>query len=503
MNGVLGGFKNMLKRWRINLKNKKKNKKNQKYKHPKLISFIYSIIAIIYCPFGYLFSKDKKRASIEKPNLYKKVEKINIKLDEMIIGKEHDIKTIEKEIEIIKKEIETPMSTESRNYFVPKLKEIETKIKFIKNPNKISDIEAKKINESLEKNIKKLNKPKKINKNLLAKLPLSLVVSKELLKDDSNFQDSKEINQEKKENFIEETNDILKKTNTQIKTIEMKIDKVEQYNHFYDLENQLKYLKKQIELLKEKYKIVDNMPNINLDKYELKKIPKKIDELLQLIDKDLKTIENKKQEMLNKKDVIPEQNNPKKQENKSTKIKKQELDDTIKAQQMILNNIINQNKYFDDYIKKLAKSTNKKRTILTSISDLATTILNFTVSLLPMSLFKNKVLGTLVSGIMINNSIKTMRKMLNPNLEINYQLFIDDYMKSKNMLYDTYELCTDSLTELNFLKQELILYDENQTKQLLLQIELIEKNIQKQIKSLNIKKEALEKVYVKVNKKIY
>ena len=503
MNGVLGGFKNMLKRWRINLKNKKKNKKNQKYKHPKLISFIYSVIAIIYCPFGYLFSKDKKRASIEKPNLYKKVEKINIKLDEMIIGKEHDIKTIEKEIEIIKKEIETPMSTESRNYFVPKLKEIETIIKFIKNPNKISDIEAKKINESLEKNIKKLNKPKKINKNLLAKLPLSLVVSKELLKDDSNFQDSKKINQEKKENFIEETNGILKKTNTQIKTIEMKIDKVEQYNHFYDLENQLKYLKKQIELLKEKYKIVDNMPNINLDKYELKKIPKKIDELLQLIDKDLKLIESKKQEMLNKKEVTSKEEEPKKQPPKKTQIKKQELDDAIKAQQIILNNIINQNKYFDDYIKKLAKSTNKKRTILTSLSNFASTIFNFTISLLPISIFKNKILGTLVSSIMINNSIKTMRKMLNPNLEINYQLFIDDYIKSKDILYETYELCNDSLFELSLLKQELILFDNNQTKNILLQIELIEKNIQKQIKSLNIKKETLEKVYVKVNKNIY
>ena len=503
MNGVLGGFKNMLKRWRINLKNKKKNKKNQKYKHPKLISFIYSIIAIIYCPFGYLFSKDKKRASIEKPNLYKKVEKINIKLDEMIIGKEHDIKTIEKEIEIIKKEIETPMSTESRNYFVPKLKEIETKIKFIKNPNKISDIEAKKINESLEKNIKKLNKPKKINKNLLAKLPLSLVVSKELLKDDSNFQDSKEINQEKKENFIEETNDILKKTNTQIKTIEMKIDKVEQYNHFYDLENQLKYLKKQIELLKEKYKIVDNMPNINLDKYDLKKIPKKIDELLKLIDKDLKLIESKKQEMLNKKEVTSKEEEPKKQPPKKTQIKKQELDDAVKAQQIILNNIINQNKYFDDYIKKLAKSTNKKRTILTSLSNFASTIFNFTISLLPISIFKNKILGTLVSSIMINNSIKTMRKMLNPNLEINYQLFIDDYIKSKDILYETYELCNDSLFELSLLKQELILFDNNQTKNILLQIELIEKNIQKHIKSLNIKKETLEKLYVKVNKNIY
>lgn len=499
MNGVLGGFKNMLKRWKINLKNKKKKQENKNYKHPRLISFVYSLIAIIYCPFGYLFSKSNKQASIEQPKLYKKIEQINLKLDEAIIGKEHDLKTIEKEVEIIKKELEIPMTNGSRNYFIPKIKELESKINFKKNPNKTSSEEAKKISDSIEKNIKKINKPKKINKELLNKIPLSLAVSKELFEEKNN-KTTKVIN---KENFVKETNDSLKKVTIEIKNIETKINNVEQYNHFYDLENKLKYLRKQIELLKEKYKNISDVSNINLDKYELNKIPKKIDELLQLIEKDLKTIENKKQEMLNKKDVIPEQNNPKKQENKSTKIKKQKLDDTIKAQQMILNNIINQNKYFDDYMHKLIKLTNKKRTILTSISDFATTILNFTVSLLPISLFKNKVLGTLVSGIMINNSIKTMRKMLNPNLEINYQLFIDDYMKSKNMLYDTYELCTDSLTELNFLKQELILYDENQTKQLLLQIELIEKNIQKQIKSLNIKKEALEKVYVKVNKKIY
>ena len=131
-------------------------------------------------------------------------------------------------------------------------------------------------------------------------------------------------------------------------------------------------------------------------------------------------------------------------------------------------------------------------------------VLNFTISLLPISLFKNKLLGTLVSGIMINNSIKTMRKMLNPNLQINYQLFIDDYMKSKDILYDTYELCNDSLNEINNLKQEILLFDEKQTKQLLFQIELIENNIKNQMKALNIKKETLEKVYVKVKQnKIY
>lgn len=498
MNGVLGGFKNMLRRWRINLKIKKEQQKKKTTKHPRLTSFIYSVIAIIYCPFGYIFSKDKKQASIEQPKLYKKIEKINLKLDEIIVGKDNDIKSIEKELEEIKKEFKKPISNESRNYFIPKIKELETKINFIKNPNKTSKEETKQISESLEKNIKKINKPKIINKDLLKKLPISLVVSKELFKEQPKKVKTVKINNNK--NFIKESNETLKKIDNQIKDVEIKINNVKQYNHFYDLEKKLKYLRKQIELLKEKCK---DIPNIDLDKYELNKFSKKTDELLNLIEKDLKLIEIKKQEMLNKKDLV-EEKTTKKPELKQNKEKKNEIDDTIKAQQLILNNIINQNKYFDDYMKKLTKSKNKKRTILTSLSNFSTMVLSFTISLLPISLFKNKLLGTLVSGIMINNSIKTMRKMLNPNLQINYQLFIDDYMKSKDILYDTYELCNDSLNEINNLKQEILLFDEKQTKQLLFQIELIENNIKNQMKALNIKKETLEKVYVKVKQnKIY
>ncbi len=496
MNGVLGSLKNMLKRWRINFRKKKKQDEVKIYnrkitKYPKLTSFIYSTIAIIYCPFGYMFAKSNKQASNEQPKLYKKIEKINVKLDEMIVKKENNIKTIEKDIFEVKKQIKIPMSKESKNYFNSKLKEIEIKIQFIKNPDKISNIEAEVINESLEKSAVK---HKNVNKKLLQSLPISLVLVKQKKED--------------KFNFVKQANKELKNINEQIKSIENKISNVNQYNHFYDLENELKYLRKKIKTLKEKYEEIKDYLNfeVDYDKYELCKSPKKIDETLERIEKDLKLIETKKKEMLNKKEEDKQKNIEEKKETKKQKEKKEEkkekIDDIIKAQQLILNNIMNQNKYFDDYMKKISKTTNKKRTILSSLSNLSTIILNFTVSLLPVSLFKNKLLGTLVSSIMINNSLKTMRRILNPSLKVDYQLFIDNYYNSKNILFDTYQMCDNSLQELTLLKQELLVFDQNDIKQLLFQIELIENNIKNQMKSLNIKKETIEKVYVKIKNKI-
>ncbi len=496
MNGVLGSLKNMLKRWRINFRKKKKQDEIKIYnrkitKYPRLTSFIYSTIAIIYCPFGYMFAKSSKQASNEQPKLYKKIEKINVKLDEMIVKKENNVKTIEKDILEIKKQIQIPMSKESKNYFTSKLKEIEIKTKFIKNPDKISNVEAKVIKESLENSSVK---HKNVNKKLLQSLPISLVLVKQKKED--------------KLNFIKQANKELKNINEQIENIENKISNVNQYNHFYDLENELKYLREKIETLKEKYEEIKDYLNfeVDYDKYELCKSPKKIDETLERIEKDLKLIKTKKKEMLNKKEEdkqkdIEETKETKKQKEKKEE-KKEKINDIIKAQQLILNNIINQNKYFDDYMKKISKSTNKKRTILSSLSNFANVVLNFTVSLLPVSLFKNKLLGTLVSSIMINNSLKTMRRMLNPSLKLDYQLFIDNYYNSKNILYDTYQMCDNSLQELTLLKEELLVFDQNDIKQLLFQIELIENNIKNQMKTLNVKRDNLEKVYVKVRKEI-
>lgn len=509
MNGVLGSLKNMLKRWRLNFRNKKKKEELEIYnrkitKYPRLTSFIYSTIAIIYSPFGYAFSKSNKKASIEQPKLYKKIEHINIELDKIIEKKGKNIKSVEDKIIKVKKALDIPMSKESKNYFESKLKEIEIKKEYIKNPNKKNKVRTKIIERPLEKAKTKSLPKKNIKANDTTTKSLqnfsTLIITNKVMTQEDNKLEQK---------FIKEANNKLKEFDEQIKNIENKIVNTNQYNHFYDLENELKYLRKKIEKLKEKYdEIKDYLDfKIECDKYELCKSPKKIDEMLEKIEKNLKSIEIKKKELLNKKE---NNKNEEKKEKKETKRqeekkeeKKQETDDIIKAQQLILNNIINQNKYFDDYMKKIEKSSNKKRTIISSLSNLSKVILNFTISLLPISLFKNKLFGTLVSSIMINNSLKTMRRMLNPSLKIDYELFLDHYYNSKNILYDTYQMCNNSLQELTLLKEELLVFDQNDIKQLLIEINLIENNIKKQIKSLNIKKDNLEKIYIKVKKDNY
>lgn len=506
MNGVLGGFKNMLRQWRINLKKRKQKEKKQietnknLTKYPRLTSFIYSTIAIIYSPFGYIFAKDNEQANIEEPKLYKKIEKINIELDRIIIGEENNLKKLEKEIEKLKKEVTHPMSAETKTHFNNKLKELELKTNFIKNPNQISSIEAKIITSSLEKNIasKEINKPQNIDNSLLKKLsitPFVLVNESHKVKPNNNIA------------FIKNTNKELKEIASKTKEIEAKISTVKEYNHYHDLENDLKYLQNKLYLLKSNYRELKDKFSISIDldfdKYKLIKSDKSIDEIIKQIDTDLKLIEIKKKEILSQKNV--KQNKPKeakkdeKKEIKKEKIK--EVDEFVKAQQHILNNIANQNKYLENYLKKLSKSTNKKQTIFSSLFNFSKTILNFTISLLPTTIFKNKLLGTLVSTMMINNSIKTMRKMVNPNLHINYEYFLENYIDSKEIIANTYNICNNSLNEINLLKNELILLGATKEAKLLLeQIELIEDNIIRQMQNLKTKDQTLDKVYVKIKK---
>ena len=82
MNGVLGGFKNMLRQWRINLKTKK-NKKTAKKISIKscIVSLIYISITIFYRFFGRIFNR-----SDYNDNLYKTLEEISVRLDKIIIN---------------------------------------------------------------------------------------------------------------------------------------------------------------------------------------------------------------------------------------------------------------------------------------------------------------------------------------------------------------------------------------------------------------------------------
>src|SRR5699024_4839706 len=75
-------------------------------------------------------------------------------------------------------------------------------------------------------------------------------------------------------------------------------------------------------------------------------------------------------------------------------------------------------------------------------------------SLFPLKIFKNKMLGTLLSGFILNNNIRSMRKILNPSLRCEY---IEFNRRLKNQIdiingYDT--ICNDSLYQISCLKEE-------------------------------------------------
>ena len=302
----------------------------------------------------------------------------------------------------------------------------------------------------------------------------------------------------------------LKKDYEVLSTIEEKIKKTTVYNHFYDLENQLKVLRKKIEQLKEKYHEIEDSFDRSIylkeDHYELLKNTKSIDDILKRIEDDFKAISSKKK-------IIFYEKKPQKQNNKQNDIKKKnagnleeknlkkesKIDlEAIKAQELVVENIIEQNRYFENYLKRITKSTNRKKTLFSSLLNFSRNIVNFTFSFLPLSFFKNKLLGSLVSTIMLNNSIKTMRKLTDPNLEIDY-LLLKEYKNHQQMLIDIYKISNDSLMELTVLKNRLLTFYNNDEARLLLgQIMTIEKNIIKQLEMLKLKDKKINKVLVKI-----
>ncbi len=511
MNGVLGGFKNMLRQWRINLRKKRKIKieKENSYKWK---SFFYTTLAIVTAPFGYIFSKEKVINKNYNTNIFNQIKKINLQLDEIIVNQKQLDNVISEELLIIEKEINTIKSKPEKEEVRQEFNIINLKKQYIVNRQALSqekiELVAQKVNENpnLDKKLEIRNNDVKIvskKKSTLTE-PSNPKIYSYKIKEQSN-----KINLLYP--FIAKANKELKKEFESIKTIEEKITKTKQYAHFYELEFELKLLQKKVDLLKQEYDELKKKYkielNLNFDKYDLAKNDNKIIELLEKIDNDLKIIEQKKQVIF--------KNRPSKEKTKEEKVQKQtkikeekkqnlkQIDERLIAQSIILKDISKQTTYLENYFQKLNKSFNKKKTLSSSLLNFSKTILKCAFSLFPISFFKNKLLGTLVSGIMINNSIKSMRKIANPKLQINYEYFVDQYNDNKDLLKNIDKVYNDSLNELYLLKEELIYLDLlEQNQELNRQIMEIETDLLYKIKQLQSKNQSLDKVYVKM-KKLY
>ncbi|MBE6138312.1 MAG: hypothetical protein E7173_01025 [Firmicutes bacterium] len=279
---------------------------------------------------------------------------------------------------------------------------------------------------------------------------------------------------------IKVMNKELKGYNKKLKEINAKIKATTAYNSLYELEFEIKQLKIKINDLLNKYHNLkelpgfDNLQNVldisEIDLLELRFNANSINAQIKMCNESLDDIEQRRKQLLEPKiktKGAPEKDKKKeKHEKKKNEEKKQESKNDDKllevklAQKIVLDRLIIEQKNIERFQKNLVKMTVKKRrkSILSYAGGILSSIINFGLSLFPISLFKNKLIGGLVSGIMVNNSLKSIRKVLTPETDTVYILFSDfekELYKTEDYLNSMGYICSDSLNQINEIRSTL------------------------------------------------
>lgn len=148
----------------------------------------------------------------------------------------------------------------------------------------------------------------------------------------------------------------------------------------------------------------------------------------------------------------------------------------------------------------------KKTTLLSRITNFFKLSMNTAISLIPFGIFKNKLVATLTSGIILNNRVKSMKSMIN-NKEVpflDYETIIDSIKDKKSCILNTGYVLTNTIDDIDELSSKLLKeYTDNPEALKLvknleeMKIDLIEENnkIDKMLQEL---KESQNKIKKKV-----
>lgn len=465
-----GSLKDRIRSWNLFLKYKKEKrkkeqelKKKEKKKNELLINKKYSkpkvfFLTILGLFLGLFEPKEKKN----KVDIEKEIVNIEIKLNNnnLVID---DVKKVEKLDEIL-----TLKKTPQVNNYKKRLEVIK---EAIKKEEVIKMINTNTVNQiKLEKDKKELNKD--LHGDIVSEKP-----NKKIIKN-NNYKKSVGIYIPILE--VKELNKDIDKCSKKINDLNNRIKIETEYNNLFDYEFEIKQLKLKIENIVIKYENLKKLPGFKeldnyvkikeIDLYNIRKDDKLIKSKIKLCDETLKELSNKKQEIIvasKTKIVNKEVNKPKEQKEikeEVKEIKKEEKNNNIYeialANKIIYDNLIKEQKKITKLERSLSKISIKKRkpTIFYYTKNMISSIFNFTFGLFPLSLFKNKMLGGLVSGVMLNNSLRSVKKILNPEVEVTY--LYEDLTKqissSVNYLNRMDFLLSDSLTKVNDIRESVI-----------------------------------------------
>ena len=464
------------------------------YSKPKV--FILTIVGLL---LGLITPKNSKKKIEEKLNIIEKEQKqifLRLEQDKDIQEIYRSIDNTYQKLEDLKKYYKRKIIINSFNPLEKDkiLNKIDSKQKELIVINEICHNKAKQenkiVNNFTNKESKKeapsisLDKNKTISSNKVG-------ISNTNTNADINSNNIKNVAVNKKDNTLLSTiktmNNNIKDYSKEFDYWKNKVTNEELYNTLFEYEFKVKQLLKEYKKMLEDYNLLKEQYNIEsledildidiIDKFELRKNEKTILNKIDACEKLLVTIENKKQLLSSKINIDKNKkekpkttiDNVLKREEKKNKPKieeekkelKEQFDDVYLANKMIINNIIEERRIIQKISRKIGSQTPvvRKRTVFTYAKRFTGSILNFGFSLLPFRYFRNRRLGTLVSSIMLNNSLRTTRKILTINsYQENYLLYnsiINEIKTNEDYISKTYDVCLNSLSQIQNIKEYL------------------------------------------------
>ena len=464
------------------------------YSKPKV--FILTTVGLL---LGLITPKNSKKKIEEKLNIIEKEQKqifLRLEQDKDIQEIYRSIDNTYQKLEDLKKYYKRKIIINSFNPLEKDkiLNKIDSKQKELIVINEICHNKAKQenkiVNNFTNKESKKeapsisLDKNKTISSNKVG-------ISNTNTNADINSNNIKNVAVNKKDNTLLSTiktmNNNIKDYSKEFDYWKNKVTNEELYNTLFEYEFKVKQLLKEYKKMLEDYNLLKEQYNIEsledildidvIDKFELRKNEKTILNKIDACEKLLVTIENKKQLLSSKINIDKNKkekpkttiDNVLKREEKKNKPKieeekkelKEQFDDVYLANKMIINNIIEERRIIQKISRKIGSQTPvaRKRTVFTYAKRFTGSILNFGFSLLPFRYFRNRRLGTLVSSIMLNNSLRTTRKILTINTyQENYLLYnsiINEIKTNEDYISKTYDVCLNSLSQIQNIKEYL------------------------------------------------
>lgn len=464
------------------------------YSKPKV--FILTIVGLL---LGLITPKNSKKKIEEKLNIIEKEQKqifLRLEQDKDIQEIYRSIDNTYQKLEDLKKDYKRKIIINSFNPLEKDkiLNKIDSKQKELIVINEICHNKAKQENKMTNNFTNKESKKEAPSISLDKNKTISsnkVDISNTNTNADINSNNIKSVAVNKKDNTLLSTiktmNNNIKEYSKEFDYWKNKVTNEELYNALFEYEFKVKQLLKEYKKMLEDYNLLKEQYNIEsledildidvIDKFELRKNEKPILNKIDACKKILVTIENKKQLLSSKINIDKNKkekpkttiDNALKREEKKNKPKieeekkelKEQFDDVYLANKMIINNIIEERRIIQKISRKISSQTPvvRKRTVFTYAKRFTGSILNFGFSLLPFRYFCNRRLGTLVSSIMLNNSLRTTRKILTINTyQENYLLYnsiINEIKTNEDYISKTYDVCLNSLSQIQNIKEYL------------------------------------------------